>query len=259
MGTQSFINQIAPGAQAAMQSRGILASLTIAQAALESGWGAHAPGNNLFGIKANGWNGTIQLLKTKEEIGGKTITITDAFRAYSNWAQSVDDHAAFLVKNSRYRNLIGVSGYKTVCSRIKADGYATAEDYAQQLIDIIEQYKLYKFDVLPTRICIDVPAQGAVCTGNIRVGGWAIAASGILRVDIYFDGKQGLASLGAFSDRPDVNKAMNPFGWYKNAAKSGFACVIPDGRIPLGKHTIDVAAIGCDGSVIWANKTITVK
>lgn len=49
-----FIERIAPMAMVNMRIYGILASVTIAQAALESGWGAHAPGNNLFGIKGVG-------------------------------------------------------------------------------------------------------------------------------------------------------------------------------------------------------------
>ena len=100
LSTQSFINQIAPGAQTAMKQHGILASLTIAQAALESGWGGHTYGaNNLFGIKANGWPGRTVLISTREQAAdGSYYTIKALFRAYDSWAQSVDDHALFLVK-----------------------------------------------------------------------------------------------------------------------------------------------------------------
>jgi flagellum-specific peptidoglycan hydrolase FlgJ len=51
MEKQAFINGIKTGAIAGMTKYGILASLTIAQAILESSWGDSAPGNNLFGIK----------------------------------------------------------------------------------------------------------------------------------------------------------------------------------------------------------------
>ncbi len=259
MKPQEFINRIVPGAQAAMESRGILASFSVAQAALESGWGVHTPCNNLFGIKAYGWSGATQLLDTIECIDGKTIKIKDTFRAYSSWNQSVDDHTAFIAKNNRYSNIIGVSDYKKVCRLIEQDGYATAKNYANQLIAVIEQYKLNQYDALTTKICIDAPTQGCVCTGNINIKGWAVCTDGISRIDVYADGKQGLASIRAFSERKDVNKAVNRFGWYKNAETSGFSCIIPAGKIAKGKHRIDIAAITSSGKVTWARKSVTVK
>ena len=58
------------------KSHKIPALLTLAQAALESGWGEHAPGNNFFGIKAGTkWTGPTQTLMTSEEIRGKKIRI----------------------------------------------------------------------------------------------------------------------------------------------------------------------------------------
>lgn len=259
LNTGKFISSIAPGAQVTMRSKGVLSSLTIAQAALESGWGVHAPGNNLFGIKAYGWNGPTQILKTTEYIGGKTVTISDVFRVYSSWAASVEDHAEFLVKNSRYKNIIGVSDFKKVCSLIQEDGYATEQDYAQQLINLITNYKLYTYDTLPALTCIDTPIQGATINSKFGVSGWALNFSGIARVDVYADKSLGLASIRTFAARPDVSAAANPFGWYKNAGSSGFSCVIPQRKIASGKHTIDCAGIGQDGSVMWASKSILIR
>nr|WP_082614845.1 glucosaminidase domain-containing protein [Paenibacillus sp. Soil787] len=54
MSKESFIDQLASAARADMREFGILASVTIAQAILESGWGRSAHGNNLFGIKGSG-------------------------------------------------------------------------------------------------------------------------------------------------------------------------------------------------------------
>jgi flagellum-specific peptidoglycan hydrolase FlgJ len=146
-----FIAKIRPGAQIAQKKRGILASLTIAQAILESGWGGHAPGNNLFGIKANGTTGKTQILRTREVIGGKSVYINAVFRAYDSWAQSVDDHAVFLTRNSRYKNLIGKTDYREVCGLIQRDGYATAPDYSTSLVALIVKYKLYKYDAQPVK------------------------------------------------------------------------------------------------------------
>lgn len=254
-----FVRLVAPGAQAAMQQYGILASMTLAQAIVESGWGAHAPGNNLFGIKAYSWSGKTQILTTQEYLHGKEVTIKDVFRAYNCLSDSIKDHASFLIKNSRYKNLIGLSDYVTACNRIQADGYATEQNYASQLITIIKQYHLDKYDILPTHVIIDAPKQNAICKGDLLIGGWAVAVKGIARVDIYADNKVGLASLGSFDDRPDVEKAINKFKWYKNATKCGYTAVIPEGKLSKGKHTIKVFAIGKDGSKAETQARITIK
>jgi flagellum-specific peptidoglycan hydrolase FlgJ len=146
MDVNSFINKVAPGAISTMHTRGILASLSISQAALESGWGSHAPGNNLFGIKANGFKGATQILTTTEIIKGKAVEIKDTFRAYPTWAASIDDHAIFLVTNRRYKNIIGSSDYRIACQSVQSDGYSTSPYYAQVLISIIEKHGLAKYD-----------------------------------------------------------------------------------------------------------------
>jgi flagellum-specific peptidoglycan hydrolase FlgJ len=146
MDVNSFIDTVASGAISTMHSRGILASLSIAQAALESGWGFHAPGNNLFGIKANGFKGTTQVITTTEVIKGKKVIMKDKFRVYPSWAASIEDHAVFLVTNSRYKNLIGNRDYRIACQRLQADGYSTSPYYAQELIALIEKHGLTKYD-----------------------------------------------------------------------------------------------------------------
>jgi hypothetical protein len=147
MEQSAFINSVKSGAIAGMTKYGILASLTIAQAAYESGWGNSAPGNNLFGIKwTSGY--ASQTLSTKEFINGVWETVNAQFRAYSSWADSVMDHALFLTQNSNYKNIIGVKDYKTVCELIKQDGYATDPNYASTLIEIIEENSLTDYDTI---------------------------------------------------------------------------------------------------------------
>lgn len=258
MNAQDFIRRVAPGAQASMRKKGILSSLTIAQAALESGWGANAPGNNLFGIKANGWSGPTQVLTTVEFIGGRTATVKDLFRVYPSLEDSIADHADFLKTNFRYENLIGVRGYRAACSLIAADGYSTAPDYADSLIGLIGQYALDRYDALPALVCLDAPTEGAACSGKIEVSGWAVGVDGISRVDVYADGSEGLASISAFAPRPDVAKAENPFGFYSGAEESGFCCSVPAGRLAAGRHTLDVAVVERNGRVTWLSRPISV-
>lgn len=147
MDKQKFISLIKDGAIVAQKKYGICASMTMAQAILESGWGNYTPGNNMFGIKwMPGCGYNRQLLPTKEFTGGAWHTIKDYFRLYSSLADSLYDHAMFIVSNSRYANLRGVRDYKVACKLIKEDGYATAPNYTQQLIQIIEENNLNKYD-----------------------------------------------------------------------------------------------------------------
>ncbi|MBE6837917.1 MAG: mannosyl-glycoprotein endo-beta-N-acetylglucosamidase [Ruminococcus sp.] len=144
---QEFLSRIVPLATADMKTTKILASLTIAQAILESGWGLSGltkRSNNLFGIKGKG-----VASKTFEYINGKRVDITDNFKAYPDWETSVADHSGLFLRLPRYHNLIGETDYKEACRKVQADGYATAPNYAEVLIRLIEQYKLYQYDVQP--------------------------------------------------------------------------------------------------------------
>ena len=141
---KEFLERIIPLAKADMKKTKILASLTIAQAILESGWGTSAlarKSNNLFGIKGNGKN-----YKTFEYINGKRVDIVDSFKVYPDWETSVTDHSGLFLRLSRYQNLIGERDYKKACRKVYEDGYATAPNYTEALIKIIEQYKLYEHD-----------------------------------------------------------------------------------------------------------------
>lgn len=141
---KEFLSRIIPLAKADMKKTKILASLTIAQAILESGWGTSAlarKSNNLFGIKGNGKN-----YKTFEYINGKRVDIVDSFKVYPDWETSVTDHSGLFLRLSKYQNLIGEKDYKKACKKVYEDGYATAPNYTEALIKIIEQYKLYEHD-----------------------------------------------------------------------------------------------------------------
>ena len=104
MSPNDFISQLSDPAKELAKTSKIPASFTVAQAAIESGWGAHAPGNNLFGIKATtDWKGAVIVLPTKEFLKGVEVTVQASFRAYLTWAGSLQDHAQFLLLNERYK------------------------------------------------------------------------------------------------------------------------------------------------------------
>lgn len=142
-----FIAAIAPAAQACAKRTGVPASVTVAQAALESSWGRRAPGMNLFGIKADAsWRGPVTSQVTHEVVDGETITITARFRAYSDWQGSINDHAAFLTGNPRYRPAFAFKDGPSFARAIAKAGYATDPLYADKLIAIMSTRGLGALD-----------------------------------------------------------------------------------------------------------------
>jgi len=142
-----FITAIGPAAKACAARTKVPASVTVAQAALESSWGAHAPGMNLFGIKADpSWHGPVTMQPTHEDVGGRRIEITAPFRAYSSWEGSINDHAAFLVGNPRYRPAFSCISGPDFAEAIARCGYATDPLYATKLKSLISAHNLVALD-----------------------------------------------------------------------------------------------------------------
>ena len=145
---QQFIQSVASGAIEGWNKYGVLPSITVAQAILESGWGRSSlatQAHNLFGIKGS-YNGHSTSMPTREVYGGRSVYINDYFRAYDNNAESVEDHGNFLYSNSRYHNLLGDTNYVSVANKLHADGYATDPSYASSLISLIRTYNLTQLD-----------------------------------------------------------------------------------------------------------------
>lgn len=144
-----FVEKIGVLASEDMKKSGILASLTIAQAILESAWGtsalAQAPNYNLFGIKGT-YNGNYCEFNTSEYLNGQWITVKAKFRKYPSWAESLADHSALFNTYDRYANLRGCTDYKLACRYVREDGYATDPSYTSKLINIIELNNLTRFD-----------------------------------------------------------------------------------------------------------------
>lgn len=143
---ETFIESVGKIAQENMKKSGILASLVVAQAILESGYGKASIDNNLFGIKATStWKGTKKLVTTREYVNHQWITIQTYFRTYRSYEGSIHDHTELLLK-SRYKRLVGEKDYKKACHIIKECGYATDPNYPKLLIKLIEQNNLTRFD-----------------------------------------------------------------------------------------------------------------
>ncbi|MGR5572318.1 LysM peptidoglycan-binding domain-containing protein [Limosilactobacillus fermentum] len=145
---QAFIESVAEGAIESWNEYGVLPSITVAQAILESGWGSSTlstQAHNLFGIKGS-YNGNYVTMSTREVINGQSVYVNAAFRAYANNSESVEDHGNFLYSNSRYSNLLGDTSYTDVAQKLSQDGYATDPYYSSSLISLVKTYDLTQLD-----------------------------------------------------------------------------------------------------------------
>jgi flagellum-specific peptidoglycan hydrolase FlgJ len=148
MTKKEFIDFVGKNAQRAMAATGVPASVTVAQAILETGWGKHTIGEakNLFGIKGRGPAGSVRA-PTREHIGGKWITVEADFAKYDSFEQSITEHARFFLRNRRYaRAMQFKNDPDTFAREIHKAGYATAPQYADILIKFMQDYNLYRFD-----------------------------------------------------------------------------------------------------------------
>ena len=141
---QTYLDYIDEWKDVAIQQQidyGIPASITMAQALLESGAGQSElakNANNHFGIKCTSdWFGGVYYKKDDR--------MHDCFREYADAAESYKDHSTFL-QRTRYASCfeVPVTDYEEWAHRLRECGYATDPQYAAKLIKIIEDYQLHK-------------------------------------------------------------------------------------------------------------------
>ncbi|MBP5999430.1 MAG: glucosaminidase domain-containing protein [Sediminibacterium sp.] len=150
--TLSYIEQYKAIAMKEMKRTGVPASITLAQAIVESNSGESNLAknhNNHFGIKCKSdWTGAkaYQDDDTKQE----------CFRAYDAAEQSFKDHSNFLKNRPNYVSLFLLDPVDDTAWAygLKKAGYATATDYPKKLLKIIDDYELaqYNFPELANEI-----------------------------------------------------------------------------------------------------------
>lgn len=151
MTNNEFIEQIAKCVKKYAYLYGIeVHSPIIAQAILESGWGKSGLASkyhNYFGLKCgSSWKGKSVNMATKEEYKVGTLTnIRDNFRVYDSMEAGVKGYFDF-INTSRYANLKGVKSPEEYVRRLKADGYATSSKYVDNVMRVIRDNKLTRFD-----------------------------------------------------------------------------------------------------------------
>lgn len=137
---RAFIQSILPAVRQAAVQLDVSPVAILAQAALETGWGAHAPGDNLFGIKAGtGWTGAAEKNLTNEFINGAKVVEDDSFRAYHNVVASVENYTQLLLNSPRYRAALGqgnnIAGF---AQALQNGGYATDPSYAAKITELAQ-------------------------------------------------------------------------------------------------------------------------
>ncbi|KRL43014.1 N-acetylmuramidase [Companilactobacillus mindensis DSM 14500] len=149
----AFVKKVAPYAVVLGKEYGVLPSITIAQAILESNWGNSSLAsqyNNYFGIKGENPTNT-KVLQTKEYTDGQWVTINGRFRVYSDFRESMKDHTKLLVNGTtwnsqQYKQVLQSKDYIEAAIALQTDGYATDPGYTSKIIRIIQKYDLKKYD-----------------------------------------------------------------------------------------------------------------
>lgn len=151
MNKAEFFALLLAPARAAKVATGVPVGFTLAQAALESNWGASrlaADGKNLFGVKADkAWKGATLVLPTTEYVGGKAVKVDANWRKYATWDECLVDHANFFRLNKRYAPAFShTDNSEQFALAIASAGYATDPQYGAKLVAVIRTNKLAAYD-----------------------------------------------------------------------------------------------------------------
>lgn len=141
---KAFFEALLPAAIESEKTFGVPAEVTLAQAALESGW-AESPigGYNIFGIKGSGPAGTVSV-RTHEFYNGKRVNISDNFAKYNNFYEAIQRHGK-LFHNGYYDKAVTQYAKDSNATRFidNIHGiYATDPKYSQKLKTIINDFGL---------------------------------------------------------------------------------------------------------------------
>ncbi|MFS1170446.1 LysM peptidoglycan-binding domain-containing protein [Enterococcus lactis] len=170
----AFITEIATYAQPIAQANDLYASVMIAQAVVESGWGSsalsQAPYYNLFGIKGS-YQGQTVYMDTLEFLNNQWVNKKEPFRQYPSFAESFNDNA-YVLRNTSFGNGYYYAGTWKSNTKSYTDAtacltgrYATDPGYASKLNNIITTYGLTQYDTPASG-----NAGGGATTGGNNTG-----------------------------------------------------------------------------------------
>ena len=147
MQKDAFLSIAVGPARASQKATGVPASVTLAQAIIESGWGDSHMGDawNFFGIKAQSGEPFV-VVRTREVVEGNDVFINARFRRFASMEECFREHGRFLRDNPRYAPAFETSDSESFARAIHAAGYATDPHYSDALIGIIRDNDLTQYD-----------------------------------------------------------------------------------------------------------------
>jgi flagellar protein FlgJ len=151
---QFVTDAIAP-ARLSYQEFQVPASVTIAQAILESGWGKSlltVNDNNYFGITC-GSSGAGPIATgchdypTTDCNATGCFPTTQSFRVYASMLDSFRDHGRFLATLDRYQAAFQYTNNPDqFIGAVRDAGYATDPAYTAKVVALMKYYNLYRYD-----------------------------------------------------------------------------------------------------------------
>lgn len=145
----AFIDQLGASAMQVSDSNDLYASIMVAQALVETGFGtsqlSSAPYYNLFGVKEYSGGASVTM-STQEYLDGQWVTMDEPFAVYNSYAESFQAHAS-LLRSSYYAGAwkSHTNSYQDAANYLMGR-YATDPSYASKLISLIQTYNLTRFD-----------------------------------------------------------------------------------------------------------------
>jgi flagellum-specific peptidoglycan hydrolase FlgJ len=227
---QAFISMVAPGAIAAQQRYGIPASVTIAQAIDESGWGQSglaAADHNLFGIKGTGPAGS-DMRPTQEYENGVWVTRTAPFRVYHNIAESIADHGRLLATSQAYQHAMANRQVPDAFAAALTGVYATDPNYGPNLIALMRLYNLYRYDSATPA------ASQAAAASEPQVGGQSAVAP---QAAVPGVSAPGASAPGASAPGASAPGASAGGAWARGDFSGGISGVRGGASVPGVSHT----------------------
>ena len=238
----------------------VLASVTVAQAIYEGGWGAYSlpvGGNNLFGIKAySNWDGKVydqtenmlynsygDFLLSLGPIRSEEVS---AWRAHDNWAESVRVHSELFTENDNYAPVVGEKDYKKAIQYIVDGGYCSDNGYVERAVDILETYGCDQYD----DITPNSDGIVALTSDNDRLY-MDIGETFSLNIT-YYPSNKTPSSITFKSDNTDVAKVDK--NGKITAVSHGTAFITAS--LENGREACCIVYVDCDATIIDQNVTI---
>ncbi|BDR56386.1 LysM peptidoglycan-binding domain-containing protein [Xylocopilactobacillus apis] len=145
-----FLSKIAPSAQKIASENNLYASIMIAQAIIESGWGqsglASAPNYNLFGVKGSYMGDSVSMPTYEQTPDGASYSIVAGFAKYPSYEDSMKGYVQTMLNPLYVGAWRSTTNNYQEAARYLTGRYATAINYGDTLISMIQKYNLSVFD-----------------------------------------------------------------------------------------------------------------